>query len=221
MSPPDLFDTESLPSREHLGPGSLLLRGFALPHEDRLLAEVNAVIAAAPFRHMVTRSGYGMSVAMSNCGQLGWVTDRQGYRYSPFDPATGRSWPTMPETFITLASLAASEAGYADFRPDACLINRYEPGSKMGLHQDKDERDFTQPIVSISLGLPAVFLFGGLHRSDKAARIRLKHGDILVWGGADRLRYHGILPITSGGHSLDRNALLDAARINLTFRKAA
>jgi alkylated DNA repair protein (DNA oxidative demethylase) len=215
MTAQDLFDTEPQPSRERLGPGSLLLRGFALPYEARLLAALDAVTSAAPFRHMVTPGGYGMSVAMSNCGELGWVTDRQGYRYSPVDPASGHPWPAMPEVFLHLATAAAADAGYADFMPDACLINRYEPGSKMGLHQDKDERDFTQPIVSVSLGLPAVFLFGGLRRSDKTARIPLTHGDVVVWGGADRLRYHGILSIKPGQHSL-----LGAARINLTFRKA-
>lgn len=216
MTTQDLFDNDPLPPRQRLGPGSLLLRGFALPYQTRLLAALNAVIDAAPFGHMVTPGGYGMSVAMSNCGELGWVTDLRGYRYSPVNPASEHPWPAMPEVFFQLATSAAAEAGYADFMPDACLINRYEPGSKMGLHQDKDELDFTQPIVSVSLGLPAVFLFGGLRRNDKTERIPLTHGDVVVWGGADRLRYHGILPLKSGRHPL-----LDTARINLTFRKAA
>lgn len=156
-----------------------------------------------------------MSVGMTNCGSLGWVTDRRGYRYEAEDPLSGQPWPAMPPVFRELAEQAAHQAGYPEFRPDACLINRYEPKAKMSLHQDKDEADFAQPIVSVSLGLPATFQFGGMHRSDPVAKIQLNHGDVVVWGGVDRLRYHGILPLKSGEHPR-----LGAVRVNLTFRRA-
>lgn len=198
-----------------LGPGSLLLRGFALPQEDELLAGLSAVTAHAPFRHMVTPGGFPMSVGMTNCGALGWVTDRRGYRYEPVDPLSGQPWPAMPTIFAHLASSAAEHAGYAGFESDACLINRYAVGAKMSLHQDKDEADLHQPIVSLSLGISAVFQFGGLARTDSVERIRLEHGDVVVWGGPDRLRYHGILPLKSEQH-----ATLKSYRVNLTFRKA-
>ena len=201
---------------ESLGEGTALLRGFALPEEANLLAALQDVTAAAPFRHMVTPGGYRMSVAMSNCGPLGWVTDPTGYRYDARDPVTLRPWPAMPETFLRLADAAAAAAGFADFVPDACLINRYEPGAKLSLHQDKDERDFKQPIVSVSLGIPAVFLFGGLKRADRTERITVTHGDVVVWGGPARLRYHGVMPLKEAQH-----VLLGQQRINLTLRKAA
>jgi DNA oxidative demethylase len=191
----------------------VLLQEFA---GDDLWTAVQAVAAEAPFRHMVTPGGFTMSVAMTNCGALGWVTDRSGYRYSPTDPQTNLPWPAMPASFLNLASTAAQQAGFSNFVPDACLINRYEPGAKMSPHQDKDEHDFAQPIVSVSLGLPAVFLFGGLKRTDKTARINLHHGDVVVWGGPARLRYHGILPIKPGEHPLTGRY-----RINLTLRAAA
>jgi alkylated DNA repair protein (DNA oxidative demethylase) len=199
-----------------LGPDASVLSGFALPEETALLAALQDVEANAPFRHMVTPGGYRMSVAMTNCGPLGWVTDRTGYRYVSVDPLSGLPWPPMPESFLRLATAAASEAGFINFAPDACLINRYEPGAKMSLHQDKDERDFHQPIVSVSLGIPAVFLFGGERRADKTIRVRLMHGDVVVWGGATRLRYHGVMPLKEDNHSS-----LGRYRINLTFRKAA
>ena len=173
------------------------------------------VEAVAPFRHMVTPGGYRMSVAMTNCGQAGWVSDRTGYRYDAVDPDTGSGWPPIPAVFEHLATGAARAAGFADFTPDVCLINRYEPGAKLSLHQDKDERDFSAPIVSVSLGLPAVFLFGGLRRSDRPRRIRLESGDVVVWGGPARLVYHGVAPLAEGEHSLTGRC-----RINLTFRKA-
>lgn len=176
---------------------------------------VEQVTAAAPLRHLVTPGGYTMSVAMSNCGALGWVSDRTGYRYTRTDPLSGQPWPPMPDCFARLAGRAAAEAGFHDFRPDACLINRYEPGARLSLHQDRDERDFDAPIVSVSLGLPATFLFGGLARADSAARVPLVHGDVVVWGGVDRLRHHGVLPLADGEHPL-----LGAQRINFTFRKA-
>ena len=215
-----LFDDEDLPpgGPHPLVPdatGAALLRGFALPQVARLLAAINEVTAAAPLRHMATPGGLRMSVAMSNCGPLGWVTDGRGYRYARQDPASGLPWPAMPVVFLELAREAAQVAGFAGFVPDACLINRYVPGARMALHQDKDESDFDAPIVSVSLGLPATFLFGGAARADKAARIVLFHGDVVVWGGADRLRYHGVAPLKEGEH-----VLLGAQRINLTFSKA-
>jgi len=179
------------------------------------LEGLRKVTAAAPFRHMLTPGGHRISVAMTNCGELGWVTDRSGYRYTAVDPESGENWPSMPQGFRELARNAATEAGFANFVPDACLINRYDIGAKMSPHQDKDEHDFTQPIVSVSLGIPAVFLFGGLQRSDKAQRVEVSHGDVIVWGGSARLRYHGVLPLKEGEH-----ALLGRQRINLTFRKA-
>ena len=194
---------------------SMLLRGFALPYVGELLPALDAIARAAPLRHMLTPGGLAMSVAMSSCGLLGWVTDRRGYRYAALDPASGQPWPPMPAAFLRLAHEAALAAGYADFVPDACLVNRYVPGARMALHQDRDERDFAAPIVSVSLGLPATFLFGGGARADKAARIPLLHGDVVVWGGVDRLRFHGVAPLKDGEH-----ALLGAQRINLTLRKA-
>ncbi len=198
-----------------LAPGAVLLPEFALANDAVLWDAVRAIEAAAPFRHMITPGGFQMSVAMTNCGSLGWVTDRSGYRYTAIDPETGRDWPALPESFRLLAASAAEAGGFPKFKADACLVNRYEPGAKMSLHQDKNEQDYSQPIVSVSLGLPAVFLFGGLERSDKAARVRLHHGDVVVWGGPARLRYHGILPLKPGEHPLT-----GACRINLTFRAA-
>lgn len=214
----DLFaETESTqpPRAEQIGEQSWVLRGFALPDMDKLLAALDVILARAALRHMVTPGGFSMSVATSSCGALGWITDRSGYRYSSVDPATGQPWPTMPEVFCTLARAAATQAGFADFTPDSCLINRYVPGAKMSLHQDKDEKAYAAPIVSLSLGLPAMFLFGGFERSDKSQRIPLLHGDMVIWGGVDRLRYHGVLPIKQGQHPL-----IGEQRINLTFRCA-
>jgi len=201
--------------REELAPGAVVLRGFALTSETALVAAIDAIVIAAPFRNMETPGGFRMSVAMSNCGDFGWVTDATGYRYSDTDPQTGNAWPDMPEVFRDLASDAAARSGFPGFAPDACLINRYEAGARMSLHQDKDEHDFSAPIVSVSLGLPAVFQFGGMARADKPLRVQLTHGDVVVWGGEARLRYHGIMPLEAGVH-----ALLGAQRINLTFRRA-
>lgn len=215
----DLFaatDAESAARAvEPHGPGTVLLRGFARPRVDALLPSLGEVLACAPFRHLVTPGGLRMAVAMSNCGALGWISDRRGYRYGPLDPETGLPWPAMPAAFRQLASDAAAGAGYPGFVPDACLINRYLPGNRLSLHQDRNERDFAAPIVSVSLGVAATFLFGGQARSDKAQRIGLQHGDVMVWGGPDRLRYHGVLPLKAASHPL-----LGAQRINLTFRKA-
>lgn len=200
---------------ERIGEQSFVLRGFALPWLDRLLPALETVLQAAPFRQMVTPGGFTMSVALTSCGTLGWTTDRSGYRYTREDPQTGQPWPAMPALFRELAQAAAAAAHFEHFEPDACLINRYVPGARMSLHQDKNERDFSAPIVSMSLGLPAVFQFGGFERSDKSLRIPLFHGDIVVWGGVDRLRYHGVLPLKPGEHPR-----LGAQRINLTFRTA-
>lgn len=211
----DLFDGDVTELRDvQLAPGAMLLAGFAQPLEAPLIDAVHAIIERAPFRHLVTPGGHRMSVAMTNCGRVGWVSDRSGYRYDAIDPESGHPWPPMPAVFAQIAREAAAKAGFADFRPDACLINRYEPGAKLSLHQDKDELDFNAPIVSLSLGLPATFLFGGLNRSDKTVRYRLTHGDVVVWGGPARLAYHGVMPLADGEHPL-----LGSQRINLTFRK--
>ena len=212
----DLFESvaDILPSREVMAEGAVLLRGFARPSESELIAALRDIAGSAPFRHMVTPGGHSMSVAMTNCGNLGWVTDRSGYRYDANDPETGKPWPAMPASFRYLAGQAAAQAGFQDFLPDACLVNRYEPGARMSLHQDKDEDDFGAPIVSVSLGLPAVFLFGGLKRSDKPRRFRLEHGDVVVWGGPSRLVFHGVATLADGEH-----ALTGRQRVNLTFRK--
>ena len=213
----DLFgdDGGHQPARDVLAPGAVVLRGRALPVESALFAALDAVVVAAPFRHMVTPGGFEMSVAMTNCGSAGWVTDKRGYRYDASDPQTGRPWPAMPKVFLELARDAAAEAGYIGFAPDACLVNRYEPGARLSLHQDKDERDYDNPIVSVSLGLMATFQFGGADRSDPIRKIGLRHGDVVVWGGESRLFYHGVLALKDGEH-----ARLGRKRINLTFRKA-
>ncbi len=213
----DLFGVVEpvFPARQQLAAGASLLRGYALSHEDALLAAVHDIAAQAPFRRMNTPGGFQMSVAMTNCGEAGWVTDRSGYRYDRNDPLSDKAWPPMPDVFTQLASHAAREAGFVDFKSDACLINRYEPGARMSLHQDKDERDFANPIVSVSLGLPATFQFGGAKRSDPVQKVTLRHGDIVVWGGPSRLYYHGILTLKDGEHPRTGRA-----RFNLTFRKA-
>lgn len=204
-----------LEKAEPIADGAVILRGFAEAEAPRLLEAIERVAARSPFRRMVTPGGFQMSVAMTNCGAAGWVTERSGYRYDGIDPETGRPWPAMPEIFAALAARAAATAGFADFAPDACLLNRYEPGARMSLHQDRDERDFTQPIVSVSLGLPCRFLFGGAKRADKARRIPLESGDVVVWGGPARLVFHGVAPLADGAHPLTGRT-----RFNLTFRKA-
>ncbi|MDO9114333.1 MAG: DNA oxidative demethylase AlkB [Polaromonas sp.] len=212
----DLFD--ELPvavPRETLAPGAALLRGFARVDDTALLQAIAEVTAQAPFRHLVTPGGYTMSVGMSNCGPLGWVSDRSGYRYDALDPLAGQPWPAMPAILRKLAVRAAAQAGFAHFEPDACLVNRYEPGARLSLHQDRDEKDFSAPIVSVSLGLPAVFLFGTPSRKDRPQRHRLLHGDVVVWGGPSRLAFHGVAPLVDGEHPL-----LGRRRINLTFRCA-
>ena len=204
-----------MPREEPLGPGATLLRGFALADAPQVLEAIAQIVRQAPFRHMTTPGGFRMSVAMTNCGMTGWVTDRTGYRYDAYDPTTGARWPAMPAVLLELAARAAARGGFADFQPDACLINCYEPGARLSLHQDKDERDHDAPVVSVSLGLPAVFLFGGPRREDKTRPLPLVHGDVVVWGGASRLWYHGVRPLQDGEHPV-----LGRQRINLTFRKA-
>ena len=192
-----------------------MLRRFARCDAAALVAAVDGIAAAAPFRIMVTPGGYTMSVAMTSCGKAGWVTDRRGYRYAETDPLTEKSWPPLPERFLALAARAAAVAGYQGFAPDSCLINRYEPGTKLSLHRDEDERDLTAPVVSVSLGLPATFLWGGLSRNERTRRIRLESGDVVVWGGPARLVYHGVAALAEA-----EDALTGRRRINLTFRKA-
>ena len=214
---PGLFDDHPTPPQPHLAlePGALLMRGFATAQAGTLWHAVNRVAAQAPFRQLTTPGGLNMSVAMTNCGPLGWISDPGGYRYGAVDPATGLPWPPMPAAFVQLAATAAAAAGYPGFAPDACLINRYAPGARLSLHQDRDEHHYAHPIVSVSLGIPAVFLWGDAQRADKARRIGLEHGDVVVWGGPARLRFHGILPLADAVHPLT-----GACRINLTFRKA-
>lgn len=210
----DLFEN-FLPQKEEIVKNAYLLKGYALQNESALLADLVQIIQAAPLRHMVTPGGFTMSVAMTNCGDLGWVTDRKGYRYAALNPTNNQAWPSMPDSFKQLATQAASAAGFDYFEPDACLINQYKIGARMSLHQDKDEQDFSQPIVSVSFGLPATFQFGGFERADKPIKLLLEHGDVVVWGGESRLRFHGILPLKAGTHQELRDV-----RINLTFRKA-
>jgi DNA oxidative demethylase len=211
----DLLSNLPRAGAEPLAAGAVLLHSFAIEDAPTLLADLDAVVAAAPFRHMVTPGGYRMSVAMTNCGAAGWITDRTGYRYDPRDPDNGQLWPPMPASFAQLAERAAAQGGYPGFAPDACLINRYEAGARLSLHQDRNERDFSAPIVSVSLGLPATFLFGGLRRTDRPRRLRLENGDVVVWGGPSRFVFHGIDTLAEGEHPLTGRC-----RINLTFRRA-
>ncbi len=214
----DLFapQIEGEAARHELAEGAALLRGFALGFAKQLQSAVSAIAAAAPFRTMQTPGGFTMSVAMTNCGRLGWVSSPSGYRYAEQDPASGAPWPELPPVMLELARTAAAAAGFEHFTPDACLVNRYEPGARLTLHQDKNERDFRQPIVSVSLGVPAVFLFGGLKRKDRPLRLELVHGDVVVWGGPSRLRYHGVAPLKLAQHPFAAQA-----RINLTLRRAS
>jgi DNA oxidative demethylase len=209
-----LFDDQPLQANEQLEEGAMLLRGFATAQSPLLVEEVEHVAEFAPFRHMVTPGGYTMSVAMTNCGRVGWVSNKSGYRYDPIDPETSAHWPPIPNAFLDLAVNAAATAGFAHYDPDACLINRYAIGAKLSLHQDRDEKDAWAPIVSVSLGLSAVFLWGGKRRSDPVRRLILESGDVVVWGGPARFVYHGIAPLKQGSHPLTGDQ-----RLNLTFRK--
>lgn len=213
----DLFGHDELPASgdEVLAPGAAVLRGFATDRAAELLDGIRLVTASAPFRHLVTPGGFTMSVAMTNCGEAGWVSDRTGYRYDRIDPDSGKPWPPMPPAFVELAQAAAARLDFSPFAPDVCLINRYVPGTRLSLHQDRDEKGYDDPIVSVSLGLPAVFQWGGDKRADPPERVPLAHGDVVVWGGPSRLRFHGVLPLKDGEH-----ALVGRQRLNLTFRKA-
>ena len=210
----DLFADPAPGRRTALGPQACVLHGFALADADALLAGIAAIAAQAPFRHLVTPGGHVMQVAMTNCGTHGWCSDRRGYRYDRIDPQSGRPWPPLPPVFLQLAAEAAREAGFDGYVPDACLVNRYAPGTRLSLHQDRDEDDRVAPIVSVSLGLPATFLFGGFARGDRTVRVPLQHGDVVAWGGVDRMRFHGVLPVRPGQHET-----VGAQRLNLTFRK--
>lgn len=212
----DLFSfLEKEAYSEQIAPDAVILHGFARPTVSALLVDLKQIIIKAPLRHMLTPSGFIMSVAMTNCGQYGWISERKGYRYDSIDPLSGQKWPAMPTSFFKTAILAAKEAGFPDFNPDACLINKYSPQAKLSLHQDKDEKNLDAPIVSLSLGIPALFLFGGLERREKTNKFLLEHADVVVWGGVSRLAYHGILPLKEAHHPL-----LGNCRINLTFRQS-
>jgi len=213
----DLFGHDEQPATgdETLATGAAVLRGFATERAADLLEGIRRVTASAPFRHLVTPGGFTMSVAMTNCGEAGWVSDRTGYRYDRLDPESGKPWPRMPAAFVELAQAAAARVGFCPFVPDVCLINRYEPGTRLSLHQDRDEKGYVDPIVSVSLGLPAVFQWGGDKRADRPQRVPLAHGDVVVWGGPTRLAYHGVDPLADGVHPVTGRC-----RINLTFRKA-
>ena len=215
METSGLLDIGTGSHKQRLGPRAMVLGGFALPHVAELIPAIANIEVASPFRHMVTPGGFTMSIALTNCGPLGWVTNRRGYQYTSIDPETGKRWPAMPEVFARLAGEAANAAGFAGFEPDACLVNRYVPGARLSLHQDKNEQDYGAPIVSVSLGMRATFLFGGHARSDPTTKVSLYHGDVVVWGGVDRLRYHGVLPLEGEPHPL-----LGRQRISFTFRKA-
>ena len=217
MTTAPLFDLDNPLAgvEKRLGEQVTVLHGFALPYAQALHCALQDIIDQAPFRTMITPGGRSMSVQLTNCGSLGWTSDVHGYRYSTLDPESGLPWPPLPAVFQQLAQAAAAHASFGGFEPDACLINRYRPGARMSLHQDKDEADFSAPIVSVSLGVPAVFLWGGHSRSDRAEKVPLFHGDVVIWGGVDRLRFHGVAPLKD-----DEHPLYGTERINLTFRRA-
>lgn len=213
----DLFDDLPLPIEDlhtTIGPGAVLMRGLGRADDVPLLQALESIIAQAPLRHPQTPGGYTMSIQSTRCGSVGWLSEPGGYRYATINPCTGQPWPPIPPCLMDFAIDAAAQAGYPGFVPDSCLINQYLPGNKLGLHQDRDERDLRAPVVSLSLGLPAVFLFGGLQRTGKTQRYRLAHGDVVVWGGPSRLAFHGVLPLAPGDH-----ALLGQRRLNVTFRR--
>ena len=214
----DLFGTlprRTVQSTERLTEGAVVLRAFAAGDEAALMDGIREVERVAPFRHLVTPGGFRMSVAMTNCGEVGWVSDLSGYRYDPVDPTTKKHWPPMPASFREIFARAAIAGGFTGFESDCCLINRYEAGARLSLHQDRDERGYDSPIVSVSLGLPATFLFGGNRRADKPRRLLLESGDVTVWGGPARLAFHGIAPLLAGEHPLT-----GPYRFNITFRRA-
>lgn len=213
-----LFDVATAgpehPGRLPLEPGAVVLRAFAFEEARVLLAAIERVAQMSPWRHMTTVRGWRMSVAMTNCGEAGWLSDSSGYRYDAIDPQTKRHWPALPRAFVDLAGRAARATGFDHFVPNACLINRYEPGARLSLHQDRNERDFDEPIVSVSLGTPAMFLWGGRTRAERPRRVLLEHGDVVVWGGPARLNFHGIEELQTHTHELTGNV-----RFNLTLRR--
>ena len=217
----DLFSADSTGDnppweRIAIGEQACVLRGFALRWQQTLLDELTYIISQAPFRHLITPGGRHMQVAMTNCGNFGWYSDRLGYRYVRADPLSGQPWPAMPACLLELAAQAAEAAALSAFAPNACLVNRYTVGTRLTLHQD--EGDASQPIVSVSLGLPAIFLWGGHERGDATQKLPLQHGDVVVWGGVDRMRYHGVMPVKDGASPV-AHPLLAGQRINLTFRR--
>lgn len=198
-----------------LAEGAMVLRRFATPVVVALMEGVEAVVAQSPLRRLIVPNGRPMRIEMTNCGLVGWVNIDGRYRYSRVDPLTGRSWPGMPATFRRIAGAAASAAGYPDFQPAVCIINRYAVGADLQMHQDRDDTQDRQPVVSVSLGLPAIFHFGGQGRGEKPLTIPLDDGDVVVWGGASRMHRHGVAPVAPGVHPRT-----GAYRYNLTFRTA-
>jgi alkylated DNA repair protein (DNA oxidative demethylase) len=205
-------ELETEPTYEEIAPGAALMRGLALADDRELFEAVERVIFSAPLRQMMTAGGQRMSIMGTDCGAVRWIADK----YVGHDPLRPRRWPPMPPILNAFAIRCATRAGFPDFRPDACHVNRYQAGNRLGLHQDRNECDLTQPIVSVSFGLECVFLFGGLERGDPARHILLEHGDVIVWGGPSRMRFHGVQPLKPGSHPLT-----GPYRINLTFRKVA
>ena len=210
----DLFAPPT-PEPIAVGPDAWLLKGFAHAQADDLIAQIGQIEQQTAFRHQVTPGGHAMSSAQCSCGTYGWITDKRGYRYTTEDPLTDKPWPAMPASFRELAARAAAEVGFDGFDPQSCLINRYQTGAGMGLHQDKDEQDLAAPIVSVTLGAPITFLFGGLLRAEKPSRWLLEHGDVVVWGGVSRLYFHGVAPLGKRAS----HAATGAVRYNLTFRR--
>jgi len=200
------------PTHEEIFPGAVLMRSLALPQDNEFFTAAEAIIAARPLHHTTTPSGLPMGVMVTDCGDSRAFANR----WDTANPERMRLWPPMPPLLRDFAIRCAVRSGFPQFRPDACHINRYQAGTKLGLHQDRHECDWTQPIVSLSFGLECIFLLGGLQRTDKPRRILLEHGDVIVWGGPSRMRFHGVQPLKPGHHPLT-----GPYRYNLTFRKIA
>ncbi len=209
------FDFNEQASTEVIDNDAIILKGFVRAKANQLVKDAELISQQSPFRTMTTPGGGKMSVAITNCGHCGWLSDEHGYRYQQIDPVTHRSWPEMPQSFLKICAAATKAASFAEFMPDACLLNKYQADAKMGLHNDNDEHDLTAPIVSVSLGLDAVFLFGGKTRQSPTRKYLLSHGDVVVFGGQSRLNFHGISLIKPTYISDD----LTDHRLNLTFRK--
>lgn len=209
---PDLF-SNNRPPIEEIYPDLFVLANFV--DTNPLMVQVERITKVSPFRKMMTPNGHYTGVALTNCGDFGWTSDRNEYRYSSSDPLNNQPWLAIPESFKALAKNAAHVAGFKDFEPDACLINQYLIGTKLGSHQDKNEKDFSQPIVSVSIGLSAVFQIFGNQRAGQAINYRLYDGDVVVWGNSARLCYHGVRTLSAA--ELDPTC---QQRINITFRKS-